>query len=89
MGSGSPSGQLNGGGSMVALIVFNVVMIAVAVVVGVLIPPRLLTQALYGLHVSVGITAPTPRNARMVALIWIATVIATVDGMALLLVLLT
>lgn len=64
-------------------------MIAVGLVVAILVPPNALSAGLYWLHVSMGITAPAPKNARLVALIWVGTMVAIADGLALLLVWLT
>jgi len=74
---------------MWTLIVFNLVMVAAAAVATMAVPTKILSDALYWLHVSMGITAPTTKNARIVALIWIGALAAMVDGLALLLVWLT
>ena len=74
---------------MRSLVAFNAVMVVAGMAVTTLIPAKVLIATLYWFHVSLGITAPTPKNARFVALIWIVSIAAIVDVLALLLVWLT
>jgi hypothetical protein len=75
---------------MIGVVVFNVVMVLLGLAVGgSLVPPKLLSDMLAYLHATVGITTPAPEKVRMVALIWIASLIVIVDGLLLLLVVLT
>jgi hypothetical protein len=74
---------------MIGLLIFNVLTIALGVAVGSgLVPAPSLTNMLDWLHSIIGITPPTPQQARIYALVWIVTTIVLVDGLlAMLLVL--
>ena len=75
---------------MIGLLAFNALMIglAIAVATGVLRSARVNTM-LGWLHGIIGITAPGLEKTRLVALIWIGSMIVMVDGLAALLVFLT
>jgi hypothetical protein len=53
------------------------------------VPPQLVSSLLGYLHNTIGITTPAPEQVRMIALIWIGSVIIIVDGCLFLLVLIT
>jgi hypothetical protein len=75
---------------MIGVIAFNVVMVLLGLAVASpMLPVKLLGNMLGYLHTTIGITTPAPDKVRMVALIWIAAVIVLVDGLLLLLVILT
>jgi hypothetical protein len=66
---------------MTGVIIFNVFILAVgAGIASGIIPAKLILPLLSGLHNTVGVTMPTPDKVRMVALIWLAFVLAIVDG---------
>jgi hypothetical protein len=73
-------GVLNG------LLIFNlaILLLAVATLAQVL-PLRLYDGFLRGLHNTIGITTPTDRQLRWVLVVWLLSLAAIVDGMALLL----
>jgi hypothetical protein len=71
------------------IITFHVVMLLLAGGIAFRVIGTQRVSALLGyLHNSIGITTPSPGQVRMVALIWIGTVIVTVDGCILTLVML-
>jgi hypothetical protein len=74
---------------MIGLLTFNVLAIALGLAVGTgLVPTPSLTNMLDWLHSIIGITPPSPHQARIYALVWIVTTIVLVDGLlAMLLVL--
>lgn len=72
---------------MVGLLVFNLVMVLAGLAVATqLVPPARLEGMIYYLHGIIGITAPAPDKVRIVALVWMATVLVVVDGFLFLLV---
>lgn len=72
---------------MVGIVVFNILMIVLGLtVIGRVIPQQRVSNTLGYLHNSIGITAPRLEQVRMIALIWIGSVIAIVDGCVLLLI---
>jgi hypothetical protein len=74
---------------LAALIAFHVVMLAaLAGLVSNRMPRRWYFPLVDLLHNSMGITTPTGRQARWVAIVWILSTLAIVDGMAVLVVLL-
>jgi hypothetical protein len=72
---------------MVGIVVFNVLMIALGLTVLARVVPReRVSNTLGYLHNSIGITTPPLEQVRMIALIWIGSVIVIVDGCIFLLV---
>ncbi len=75
---------------MTGIVIFNVLMIAIAVAVGSgLVPASRISSMLEWLHAIIGITPPAPEKSRLFALVWIVSMIVIVDGLLLLLVFLT
>lgn len=72
---------------MVAIVAFHLVMLLLAAVIatGVVSSGRV-GDALIYVHKSIGVTAPSDQQVKMVALIWIGSLVAMVDGCLLLLV---
>jgi hypothetical protein len=68
------------------LLIFNlaIVILAAATLARVL-PLRFYDSFLRGLHNTIGITTPTDRQLRWVLVVWLLSLAAIVDGMALLL----
>lgn len=72
---------------MVGIIGFHIVMLVLGVTVASqVIPLHRVGNVLGYLHKSIGITTPPMEQARMVALIWIGSIIIIVDACLLLLV---
>jgi hypothetical protein len=75
---------------MVGIVVFHVLMLLIGLGIVVrAVPPQLVSSLLGYLHNTIGITTPAPEQVRMIALIWIGSVIIIVDGCLFLLVLIT
>jgi hypothetical protein len=75
---------------MVAIVVFHILILILGLAVGSeIIPAQRVSSALGYLHNSIGITTPAARQVRMVALIWIGSLVFIVDGCLLLLLLVT
>jgi hypothetical protein len=75
---------------MTGIIIFNVLMVALAAAVAVrLVPPSRIATTLEWLHAIIGITPPAPDKAWIFALVWIGSMIVIVDGLLLMLVFLT
>jgi hypothetical protein len=75
---------------MIGVVAFNVLMVLLGIgVASPLVPVKLLNDVLGYLHTIIGITTPAPDKVRMVVLIWVASLIVIVDGLLLLLVVLT
>jgi hypothetical protein len=75
---------------MVGIIVFHILMLLLGLGVGSqIIPLPRVSDALGYLHNSIGITTPAERQVRMVALIWIGSLVVIVDGCLLLLLFVT
>ncbi len=75
---------------MTGIVIFNVLMIALAVAVGSgLVPASRISSMLEWLHAIIGITPPAPEKAKLFALVWIGSMIIIVDGLLSLLVFLT
>jgi|CZLA01.1.fsa_nt_gi hypothetical protein len=53
------------------------------------VPPQLVSNGLGYLHNTIGISTPPLEQVRMVALIWLGSVVVIVDGCLVLLVLIT
>ena len=72
---------------MITLLAFNALMVLLgAAIASRVLPARWFRGILAGLRATVGITTPAPEKERVVALIWVATLTVTVDGMLFLLV---
>jgi hypothetical protein len=66
---------------MVVILVFHALMLLLGLgIVSRAIPPKRVANMLGYLHNTIGITTPAPEQVRMVALIWIGSVIVIVDG---------
>jgi len=75
---------------MIGLIAINVVMVLLAVGIGSGVFPAKVFSGMIGvLHKTIGITLPSPEQERMVAVIWIASMIVIGNGMLFLLLFLT
>ena len=75
---------------MIGIVVFNVVMLALGAAVGSRpLPANVISAALDWLHNTIGITSPPREKVRMVALVWLASIIVIVDGVLLMLVFFT
>jgi hypothetical protein len=75
---------------MIGIVIFNVLMIALAAAVGTgLVPASRISSILEWLHAIIGITPPAPEKSKMFALVWIGSMIVIVDGLLSLLVFLT
>jgi hypothetical protein len=75
---------------MVGLIAFHILMLALGLgVASRIVAPRLVASLLSYLHKSIGISTPEPHLVRVVALIWIGSLVATVDGFLFVLLFLT
>jgi hypothetical protein len=72
---------------MVSIAVFHVLMLVLGLgIVSRVVPTQLVSDTLGYLHNAIGITTPRLEQVRMVALIWVGSVIVIVDGCLLLLV---
>jgi hypothetical protein len=70
---------------MVLVAAFNVLMILLGVAVGGQILPIGFLQGLVnGLHLTMGISTPTPTQARWAIIVWIASILLIVDVLFLL-----
>jgi len=75
---------------MTWIILFNVLTIALAAAVGLgLVSTARVTSMLEWLHAIIGITPPAAEQARIFAVVWIASMIVLVDGLLFMLVFLT
>jgi hypothetical protein len=75
---------------MIGVIVLNVVMLALTAAVGSrLVPVKPIRAALDWTHNTVGITSPPEEKVRLVALLWLASIIVIVDGVLFMLVFFT
>ena len=75
---------------MTGIVIFNVLMIAIAAAVGTgLVPASRISSMLEWLHAIIGITPPAPEKSRLFALVWIVSMIVIIDGLLSLLVFLT
>jgi hypothetical protein len=71
---------------MIGIIAFHIVMLVVGLAIGTrVVSPQLVSELLDYLHKSIGITMPSTEQVRMVALIWIASLVIMVDGFLFLL----
>jgi hypothetical protein len=67
---------------MIAAIAINIVMVLLALGIGGgIFPARVFSGMIGVLHKTIGITLPSPEQERMVAAIWIASMIVIGDGM--------
>jgi hypothetical protein len=75
---------------MIAIVVFHVVMVLLALgVMSKVVPVQLVGNMLDNLHKTLGITTPPPEQTRTIALVWIGSTIIIVDGSVFLLVFIT
>jgi hypothetical protein len=75
---------------MVAIVVFHVVMLLLGLGIGSrVVSTELVSNMLGYLHKTIGITTPSLKQVRTVALIWIGSTIIIVDGFLFLLVFIT
>ena len=75
---------------IIAIVVFNVLMLALGVAVAArTVPANLVSALLSGIHNTIGITQPKPERERVAALIWIVSMLAIGDGALFMLVFLT
>jgi len=75
---------------MAVIVGFHALMLLLAVgIVSRVVPPPLVSGMLGYLHKTIGITTPSVSQVRMVALIWIGSVVIIVDGCLFLLVFIT
>ena len=74
------------GRAMIGVIAINVVLVLLAFgIAGGIVPAKMFGGMVSVLHKTIGITLPSPEKERMVALIWIASMIVIGDGMLFLL----
>lgn len=72
---------------MVSIVVFHLVMLLAGIaIVTRIVPAQVVSNVLGYVHKSIGITTPSEQQVRMVALIWIGSVIVIIDGCLFLLV---
>jgi hypothetical protein len=75
---------------VVSIVLFHVVLILLGLAIATrVLPTTRVSNALSYLHKSIGITTPSAKQVRMVALIWIGFAIIMIDGCLLLLLLIT
>ena len=69
---------------MLAILVFNAVMIVLAAgIASRIVPSSVYSGLLEALHVTVGITTPAPEKLWLFALLWIAIITLLTDGLVL------
>jgi hypothetical protein len=72
---------------MVGIIIFHIVMLGLGLIVASrIVSTEGVGNALGYLHKSIGITTPASEQVRMIALIWIGSIIVMVDGCLFLLI---
>ncbi len=75
---------------MVAIVVFHVLMLLLGLgIVSRVVPTDRVSSVLGYVHKTIGISTPPAQQLRMVALIWVGSVIVIFDGCLFLLVLIT
>ena len=75
---------------MVAIVVFHVVMLLLGLGIGSrVVSTELVSNMLGYLHKTIGITTPSLKQVRTVALIWIGSTIIIVDGFIFMMVFIT
>jgi hypothetical protein len=66
---------------MLGIIVFHILTLVLGLAIaGRTVPPQRVGNMLGYLHKTIGITTPSVEQVRMVALIWIGSIVAIVDG---------
>jgi hypothetical protein len=86
----SEAGEKLSGQKMIGVVVFNFVMLGLCAVVGSgLVPANPMRLALDWMHNTIGITSPPEEKVRMVALLWLGSIIVIVDGVLFMLVFFT
>jgi len=69
---------------MIALLIFNVFLIALAGGIATrILPPSLYTGLLEALHITVGITTPPREKLWIFAVVWIVSIVVLTDGLVL------
>jgi len=69
---------------MIALLIFNVFLIALASGIATrILPPSLYTGLLEALHITVGITTPPREKLWIFAVVWIVSIVVLTDGLVL------
>jgi hypothetical protein len=72
---------------IIGIVVFHILMLLLAAgIMSRIVRSQQTSTALGYLHNAIGITKPSPEQVRMVALIWLGSVIVIVDGCLVLLV---
>jgi hypothetical protein len=75
---------------MVGIIAFHIVMLLLLMCIAMrIVPTRIVSAMVAVLHKSIGITTPSERQVRTIALVWVGSIIVIVDGCLLLLVFMT
>jgi hypothetical protein len=75
---------------MAAIVVFHILLLLLGLGVATrLVPTSRVGNTLGYLHKAIGITTPTAGQVRMVALIWIGSILVMIDGCLFLLVFIT
>jgi hypothetical protein len=75
---------------IIIIVVFHLLMLVLALGIATrIVPANQVSNVLGYVHNTIGITTPAPEQVRMIALIWIGSVIIIVDGCLFLLVLIT
>jgi hypothetical protein len=75
---------------IISIVVFHVLMLLLAIgILSRVAPSQRVSGVLGYLHNTIGITTPQAEQVRLVALIWVGSVVVIVDGCLLLLVFLT
>lgn len=75
---------------MAGIVAFHIVMLLLLMCIATrIVPTRIVSTMVAVLHKSIGITTPSESQMRMIALVWVASIIVIVDGCLLLLVFMT
>ena len=75
---------------MVAIFVANVVLVLIVLGIGCgILPAKVYRGAVIVLHKIIGITLPSPDKERIVAVIWVSSLLIIGDGILIMLLLLT
>jgi hypothetical protein len=72
---------------MITILVANIVLVFLAATIASgILPPKTFSGAVTVLHKTIGITLPSPDKERIVAVIWITSVLVIGDGILFLLI---
>ena len=75
---------------MVGIVAANIVLVLLAIgIASGILPAKVFSGAVTVLHKTIGITLPSPDKERIVAVIWIASLLVIFDGILLLMLFLT